>query len=424
MVRVCMFDGTSTLVSHIAQDVRIHGLTQYYSVSRYLLFKDVRKFQFEDWFMLVVFVMYTVLIVFLNICADVSTNLIDPSDLPNLTPEDIRDRIWGSKCVLVVESMMCAVQWGTKSCLLVLFFRLTENLRQRLVVKLAAGYCVTTFCVMMGLYYGYWCRPFHAFWDTPTPNIQCATQTHHLIVNLTFNLTSDLLIIFIPLPLFIKAHLEYKKKLLLIFPFSLGFFTMVCAILSKHLSFTQPFSSEWLYWYTRESSTAMIVTNMPYSWTIIRKVFRVKSFLHNRSGSYAEPEVTHTGRHLSGASVPTPATTPEAENKSWSKRKLQSLSPFSKSKENESEKMASRSESTGPLSQEPNSFAMADWKRSEDVDAKSNPLSSSSSEGSKSVKSHVPPAPAIADVDRLYRLSDEDLEMSLSPRYAARSYEP
>jgi len=82
----------------------------------------------------------------------------------------------------------------------------------------------------------------------------------------------------IPLPMFLRARLEIKKKILLVFPFSLGLFTMLCAILSKRLSFAQPFSAEWVFWYCREASTAMIVSNVPYSWGLIRRVFRLKSF--------------------------------------------------------------------------------------------------------------------------------------------------
>jgi hypothetical protein len=70
-------------------------------------------------------------------------------------------------------------------------------------------------------------------------------------MNLTFNLTSDVLIMSIPLPLLIKARLPSQKKILLVFPFALGLFTMLCAILSKRLSFTHPYSSEWVYWYCK-----------------------------------------------------------------------------------------------------------------------------------------------------------------------------
>lgn len=368
--------------------------------------------------MLFVFCLYTVLIVFLNICSDVSTNLIEPQDIPSLTPQDIKDRIWGSKCVLVVESMMCSVQWGTKACLLALYWRLTENLRQRRLVQVAAGYCLTTFIIMMSLYYGYWCRPFRAFWETPTPHIQCATQTHHLAVNLAFNLSSDLLIILVPLPMFIKAKLELKKKLLLIFPFSLGFFTMVCAILSKKESFTQPFSPEWIYWYTREASTAMIVSNMPYSWAIVRKIFNVQGFL-NRSGSQSDPEGTVPGRHISGVSVPTTIGMRPSTAETTHKSRFSKLSWFSRDLQGTA-KQPSTSESVKPFAHTQNSFNMVDWKAET---LESSPSSSASTEEHSNVRQQNQQT-QLSDVDRLYKLDDEDLEAELPKEYNKRGYEP
>lgn len=160
------------------------------------------------------------------------------------------------------------------------------------------------------LYFGVWCRPFSNAWITPTPNRmcliwasllllrfvrhpkiltglpeQCATQTHHLITNLVFNLTSDIFILAIPLPLLIKSHLPARHKVVLVILFSLGAFVMLSAILSKVSSFRDPFSSEWVFWYTREASTAVIVTNMPHCWSLVRRVFHLRSFIANGSSS-------------------------------------------------------------------------------------------------------------------------------------------
>ncbi|KAK4940498.1 hypothetical protein LTR10_019372 [Elasticomyces elasticus] len=247
--------------------------------ARLLHFKSFLRLQLEDFLMIFLTCLYTILIVFLNIDLNVSTNLIDPAHPVVLTPHEISVRTWGSKTVLLVEQCMCAVQWATKACLLLLYWRLTQNLKQGLIVKCAAVYVATTYIVMEVLYFAVWCRPFYEYWKTPTDNAQCNTALHHLITNLFFNLTSDVLILSIPLPLFLRAHLEFKRKLLLVFPFSLGLFTMLCAILSKVSSFKHPYSSEWVYWYCREASTAMIVTNMPYSWGLLRKIFHVRSFL-------------------------------------------------------------------------------------------------------------------------------------------------
>ena len=85
---------------------------------------------------------------FLNIDLKVSTNLIDPEHPVDLTPHEIDERTWGSKTILLVEQCMCAVQWGTKACLLLLYWRLTQNLKQSLIVKCAAVYVASTYIIM------------------------------------------------------------------------------------------------------------------------------------------------------------------------------------------------------------------------------------------------------------------------------------
>lgn len=76
------------------------------------------------------------------------------------------------------------------------------------------------------------------------------------------------------LPLFLRMNLPWRKKAPLIGVFSLGIFTILAAVLNKVYSFTQPFGSLWTYWYTRESSTALLVANIPFCWTLWRRVTR------------------------------------------------------------------------------------------------------------------------------------------------------
>ena len=67
----------------------------------------------------------TVLIIAMNIVATKSSNLIDPNDTTELTPENIQERIYGSKMVLIVEQMQIATIWLMKACLLIMYGRLT-----------------------------------------------------------------------------------------------------------------------------------------------------------------------------------------------------------------------------------------------------------------------------------------------------------
>lgn len=43
---------------------------------------------------------------------------------------------------------MCFLQWGTKACLLLLYWRLTQNLKQSMIVKCAAVYVAGTYITM------------------------------------------------------------------------------------------------------------------------------------------------------------------------------------------------------------------------------------------------------------------------------------
>jgi hypothetical protein len=294
--------------------------------------------------------------------------------------------------VLLVEQCECAVQWGTKACLLLLYWRLTQNLPQNIVVKVVAAYVLVTYIVMEVLYFGYWCRPFHDYWQTPPNNVQCTTALHHLIVNLSFNLSSDLLIMSIPLPLFFKAQMDLKRKLLLILPFSMGTFTILCAILSKHLSFTQPFSGNWVFWYCREASTAMIVTNMPYSWALIRRAFGLKSFF---GGSDTERHSAIHGLSIREASVV--SSNAKARNRS---------STFFFGRKDVKNSTSEPSATSDTYMPSWNAQLGLDEKATIDITAHHS--TTSSSRGSM----FKPPAlhSTAAALDRLYPVDDEDLE--------------
>jgi hypothetical protein len=142
-----------------------------------------------------------------------------------------------------------------------------------------AFYVGITFLVMEVLYLFVWCTPFRQYWQViPLPSIQCSAAINHLITNAVFNITSDIAMLAIAFSLFLGNQLPLSRKLALCAIFGLGLFTILCAILNKYYSFTHPFGSEWTYWYVRESSTALIVANMPFTWGILRRLCGVRAF--------------------------------------------------------------------------------------------------------------------------------------------------
>ncbi|KAF1962272.1 hypothetical protein CC80DRAFT_487777 [Byssothecium circinans] len=133
------------------------------------------------------------------------------------------------------------------------------------------------------LYLGVWCRPFNQYWAVPT-SIQCAAATNHLITNAVINLSSDLMIISLPMPLLFRVKLPLKKKLVLGGIFAIGAFNVVAAVLNKYYSFSNPFGSEWPEWYLRESYTALLCANLPLTYPLIQRIFKLRNWSHNSYG--------------------------------------------------------------------------------------------------------------------------------------------
>jgi hypothetical protein len=71
------------------------------------------------------------------------------------------------------------------------------------------------------------CMPFSGYWAVPVSNPQCTTLVHYAIVQATFNLSSDILIIAIPIPMILSLALPTKQKIGLGILFSMGTF-VVC----------------------------------------------------------------------------------------------------------------------------------------------------------------------------------------------------
>ena len=100
--------------------------------------------------------------------------------------------------------------------------------------------------VMEVLYFGVWCRPFNQYWAVPTNSSassfealppkkrrteltkteQCSAATNHLITNAVFNISSDFIILSIPMPLLFKVRLPKKNKFILVGIFMIGAFTV------------------------------------------------------------------------------------------------------------------------------------------------------------------------------------------------------
>ncbi|KAF2035822.1 hypothetical protein EK21DRAFT_96442 [Setomelanomma holmii] len=253
-------------------------------ISRRLHRGSWKGLQLDDYLILVAMCTDTVLIAMMSQVVQTSSNLIPPNEsVSQYSQTEIDQRIYGSKLVLVVEQMQILTIWLIKTCLLLLYARMTTILPQHRIVIATSIYVAATFVIMEILYFGVWCRPFDQYWAVPTNSKQCSAATNHLITNAVFNISSDLIIISIPLPLLFRVRLPKKNKAALFTVFLIGAFTIVAAVLNKYYSFTNPFGSEWTIWYLRESYTALLCANLPLIYPLIQKVFRLRNWYSNNT---------------------------------------------------------------------------------------------------------------------------------------------
>jgi hypothetical protein len=89
------------------------------------------------------------------------------------------------------------------------------------------------FVVIEITYYAVFCRPFSQYWAMPVKNLQCATYQHYSILQMCFNITSDLGLILMPLPMVRQARLPTQRKILLVAIFCMAGFTIIAAVLNK-----------------------------------------------------------------------------------------------------------------------------------------------------------------------------------------------
>lgn len=233
--------------------------------------KFVAEFPIDDALMILLTCIYTTGTVALYLYFSIAPTV----DFDNPTPEEnfVIGRKLGILNILT-ETCVQTTLWGNKCCLLLLYNRLTffhQHYRLLMVIAVYTGLAYVA--VIVALYAG-WCRPFSDYLVLVPTNIQCLSWMHYNTLQLTMNLSTDLLIILVPVALFSRLKIEFRRKILLIGLFSMGVFVIISAILLKVAVFTNPTDPVWFLWVMREMSTAMLVGNLVLCMPVFRTWFK------------------------------------------------------------------------------------------------------------------------------------------------------
>ncbi|CAG7982017.1 unnamed protein product [Penicillium salamii] len=234
----------------------------------------VRNLQVDDYLMLFAVVWYTLLCVALNqVASGGGSNLLTPEDRKNLTDKTIAERVSGSKWVFVSEHSFILCVWALKACMLVIYARITEGLKQRrwinyIAIYVALGFVATELSLFLI------CRPLTNYWAVPTPNYQCSSYQYYEVVQGCISISADIFMLLIAIPLLMQVRVPLKQKLILILLFGMGIFVIVAAVLNKvYCLVPSLISYVYMNWYFREATVAILVTNLPLIWSLLRDVF-------------------------------------------------------------------------------------------------------------------------------------------------------
>ncbi|EED12132.1 conserved hypothetical protein [Talaromyces stipitatus ATCC 10500] len=256
------------------------------------------KWQAEDVLMVLAIGWYTALVVTnIQLAEGGGGTLYPPEEFSTFTPEDIAARSQFAKVEFASEQCMVNTIWFLKACMLIIYYRMTANLDWQFWVKLCAAYTAAGYvAVELTLFLN--CRPFSGYWTLPPPQQQCATYFNYEVVQAVFNISSDLAILLVIIPRLWKMNMSNREKIPVLVIFGLGFFLIICAIVSKVFTFRDIYDTSYQFWYLREASVGIYVSNLPYVWSFLRRTI---GFLHSTAtGSKKSSQQLYYGGKTSG----------------------------------------------------------------------------------------------------------------------------
>ncbi|KAF2091868.1 hypothetical protein K490DRAFT_22022, partial [Saccharata proteae CBS 121410] len=151
------------------------------------------------------------------------TNNVDTSKLTTL--KGIHQREIGSGLVLAARISYAAFIWTAKWGVAEFLARLVESFWRRsyhVFLKCLRYFLVATFIAVV-IATLVECQPFTHYWQVvPDPGPQCRQGYAQLITMGACDITTDLLLILFPIPMVIKSSIPLKRKIRLVFLFSLS----------------------------------------------------------------------------------------------------------------------------------------------------------------------------------------------------------
>ncbi|RDA91881.1 hypothetical protein CP533_0385 [Ophiocordyceps camponoti-saundersi (nom. inval.)] len=208
---------------------------------------------------------------------NLANNDMTPEERTQLDPdsEEFHLRVRGSQLHMTGWVIYVSLLWALKFCWLVMYRRFGErpgSIRQKINAGMAL--CATTYLIVIFVII-FACRPIDRNWQiNPDPGDTChpAVSKVQSIVAAVANLSTDIYIISIPLPIVWGARISKLDKGILATMFvaclviTMAVGTARCGLILANKSENTAFVGQWSY---RESFVAIVISNIPvlFPWT-------------------------------------------------------------------------------------------------------------------------------------------------------------
>ncbi|KAK4108571.1 hypothetical protein N656DRAFT_761243 [Canariomyces notabilis] len=242
-----------------------------------------RGWQGDDWFAVLALVFWTAELCMLELIGQNGTNIGITDDIgATLTQEEIAKLEFGSKCLLAGWNFYVTLIWCLKGCMLCFYNRITLGLKQQTVVKWTGGACVLAYAGVIATIWGH-CTPVQKNWQVvPYPGDQCTLGVANYLSLVVLNVSTDLVIVSIPVPLLWKVKLDIRKKMFIGILLCSGVFIMIAAVLRCVLSLRDIEGINIsTIWAIRETFVGIIAVNA----ASIKPLFSATRWLTSSKGS-------------------------------------------------------------------------------------------------------------------------------------------
>lgn len=187
--------------------------------------------------------------------------------------------------------------------------------KQQLAVKVIACYSGLGYILTMALLWGFWCTPIYEYWAVPVricmfapsalqesntvfvltgSTAQCATYYHHMMFATAWNISSDLMLLCVPIPIIARSQLPLKRKIILCAVLGLGILNVIIAVLNRYYNFNNPDDLGYVYFYVAEVATAVFVGNIPLCWPLFRRIVQGSDWSRDGSQGNTDPNQPRT----------------------------------------------------------------------------------------------------------------------------------